>query len=55
MGLPQGSVLGPLLFSLHIKDRLPLYKLIKLQMYADDTVEYTHAKKIPPACKANNC
>ncbi len=40
----QGFVLGPLLFSLHISDLPSVCHGIDLQMYADDTVLYTHAK-----------
>ena len=39
--MPQGSILGPLLFLLQIDDLFRSVKNCSIQMYADDTVIYT--------------
>ena len=43
-GIPQGSVLGPILFSLYINDLPESCPGAGLQMYADDTVIYAYGK-----------
>lgn len=43
-GVPQGSVLGPLLFIMYINDLPNCCQGISCQMYADDTVIYVSNK-----------
>ena len=43
LGVPQGSVLVPILFSLHIND-LPLYIEALCELFADDTSLHSHHK-----------
>lgn len=45
MGVPQGSILGPLLFTLYVND-FPSVCNNKMIMYADDTVVYSHGKTV---------
>ena len=53
-GVPQGSVLGPLLFTLYVRD-LPSYVGVKVLMFADDILLFFSGFSIPEiACRLTN-
>ena len=49
LGVPQGSVLGPILFIMYINDMKQVLKACKINLFADDTVLFISHKNIKQA------
>lgn len=54
LGVPQGSVLGPILFIMYINDMRRVLRFCDINLFADDTVIFIAAKNLDDAVQHLN-